>query len=150
VTLTGSRAVSLGLVAVGLLAIYLATGFREGTAHGGPGTRFLPVLLGVIVIVLGLVLALRPPAAEGALEPYAPGGAQRATWTLAAILAYVLAFGHLGFLLATTPFLAILLRAYGERRWPVVLAVALGATGVTYALFAVWLGVPLPPGPLGW
>jgi hypothetical protein len=31
----------------------------------------------------------------------------------------------------------------------VVLAVAVGATGVSYALFAVWLGVPLPPGPFG-
>jgi hypothetical protein len=31
-----------------------------------------------------------------------------------------------------------------------VVAVALGATGATYGLFAVWLGVPLPQGPLGW
>jgi hypothetical protein len=61
----------------------------------------------------------------------------------------VLAFGRLGFLLATVPFLALLLLVYGERRWPVVLAVAVGATGVSYALFAVWLGVPLPPGPFG-
>ena len=70
-------------------------------------------------------------------------------WTLGAIVAYVLALGRLGFLLATAPFLAVLLLAYGERRWPVVLAVALGATGATYALFAVWLGVPLPRGLLG-
>ena len=148
--LGGGRAVGLGLTLLGLVAIALASRFREGTATGGPGTRFLPVLVAVIVVVLGAALALRPSASEGATEPLEPGGARRAIWTLGAIVAYVLAFGRLGFVLATVPFLAVLLLVYGERRWPVVLAVALGATGVTYALFAVWLGVPLPPGPLGW
>jgi putative tricarboxylic transport membrane protein len=150
VILGGGRAVGLGLTLLGLVAIALASRFREGTATGGPGTRFLPVLVAVIVVVLGVALALRPSASEGAAEPLEPGGARRAIWTLGAVLAYVLAFGRLGFVLATVPFLAVLLLAYGERRWPVVLAVALGATGVTYALFAVWLGVPFPPGPLGW
>jgi putative tricarboxylic transport membrane protein len=101
------------------------------------------------VAVLGAALAFRPDAAARATEPLDPGGARRAIWTLGAVLGYVVAFGRLGFVLATVPFLAVLLLAYGERRWPVVLAVALGATGVTYTLFAVWLGVPLPPGPLG-
>jgi putative tricarboxylic transport membrane protein len=147
--LKGSRAVGLGMALLGLAALALASRLREGTATGGPGTRFLPVLVAVIVVVLGAALALRSSASEGATEPIEPGGARRAIWTLGAVLAYVLAFGRLGFVLATAPFLAVLLLAYGERRWPVVLAVALGATGVTYALFAVWLGVPLPPGPLG-
>ena len=147
--LGGGRAVGLGLALLGLVAIALASRFREGTATGGPGTRFLPVLVGVIVVVLGAALALRPSAAEGAVEPLEPGGARRGIWTLAAVLAYVLAFERLGFVLATVPLLVILLLAYGERRWPVVLAVALGATGFTYALFVVWLGVPLPPGALG-
>ena len=147
--LSGGRAVGLGMAVVGLAAIFLASGFREGTAHGGPGTRFLPVLLAVIVIALGAVLAFRPAASEAPAEPLAPDGSRRAAWTLGAILGYVLVFERLGFLLATVPFLVILLLVYGERRWPVVLAVALGATGATYALFAAWLGVPLPPGPLG-
>ena len=139
----------LGFALLGLVAIAIASGFREGTATGGPGTRFLPVLVGVIVIVLGAVLVLRPPASGDATAPLEPGGAGRAIWTLAAVLAYVLLFARLGFVLATVPFLVVLLLAYGERRWPVVLAVALGATGVTYGLFAVWLGVPLPTGPFG-
>jgi putative tricarboxylic transport membrane protein len=150
VGLSGGRVVGLGMTLLGLAAIALATRFREGTATGGPGTRFLPVLVAVVVIVLGAALALRPSAARDASEPLEPDGARRAIWTLGTVLAYVLAFGRLGFVLATVPFLAVLLLAYGEQRWPVVLAVALGATGVTYTLFAVWLGVPLPPGPFGW
>jgi putative tricarboxylic transport membrane protein len=147
--LGGNRAIGLGLALLGLVAIALASGFREGTATGGPGTRFLPVLVGVIVIVLGAAIALRPSASQGAATPLEPGGSRRGIWTLAAILGYVLLFERLGFVLASVPFLVVLLLEYGERRWPVVLAVALGATGATYGLFAVWLGVPLPPGPFG-
>jgi hypothetical protein len=148
--LRGSRAVGLGMALLGLAAIALASRLREGTAHGGPGTRFLPILVAMIIVVLGAALALRPPPSEQGAAPAEPGGARRAVWTLGAVVAYVLAFGRLGFVLATVPFLAVLLLAYGERRWPVVVAVALGATGATYGLFAVWLGVPLPQGPLGW
>jgi hypothetical protein len=149
VTLPGGRLVGLGMALLGLVTIALASQLREGTAHGGPGTRFLPVLLGLIVVVLGVAAAAQSGTPEPAPEAPAAGGARRAAWTLGALVAYVFAFERLGFLLATAPFLAILLLAYGERRWPVVLAVALGATGAAYALFALWLGVPLPAGPLG-
>jgi putative tricarboxylic transport membrane protein len=149
VGLSGGRAVGLGLALVGLAAIGLASRLREGTATGGPGTRFLPILVAVIVVALGAALACRPSLSEGTAEPLEPDGVRRGMWTLGAVLGYVLGFERLGFVLATIPFLAVLLVAYGERRWPVVLGVALGATGVTYALFAVWLGVPLPGGLLG-
>ena len=104
---------------VGLVAVALGSQLREGTATGGPGARFLPVLLGLIVAVLGVGIALRPGVSEGGAGASAPGGAGRVAWTLGAIVAYVLALGHLGFLLASAPFLAVLFVAYGERRWPV-------------------------------
>jgi hypothetical protein len=131
---------------LGLVATALASRLGEGTATGGPGTRFLPVLVGLIVVVLGSAIALRSPASEGAVELVGPGGTGRMAWTVGAVVAHVLMFERLGFVLATVPFLAVLLMVYGERRGLVVLAVALGATGATYALFAVWLGVPLPAG----
>ena len=134
---------------VGLVAVALGSQMREGTATGGPGARFLPVLLGLIVAVLGAGIALRPGVSKAGEDAPDAGGAGRVAWTLGVVVAYVLALGYLGFLLATAPFLAVLFVAYGERRWPVVLAVALGATGATYALFAMWLGVPLPRGILG-
>jgi putative tricarboxylic transport membrane protein len=151
VTGVGGRAVALGLAVLGVGSLVLAVGLPQGTEHGGPGTRFLPLLLGGIVVALGVAVALRPggPGGEPAAERMAPDGRRRALWTLGAIVAYVLALERLGFLLATAPFLAILLGAYGERRWTVALAVAVAATGATYALFAAWLGVPLPAGLLG-
>jgi hypothetical protein len=148
VKLSGERLVAVAVVLLGLVAVGLGSQLREGTSTGGPGTRFLPVLLGLIVVALGAGIAIRPGAPADGVAP-APGAAGRVAWTLGALAAYVFAMGHLGFLVATVPFLAVLFRVYGERRWPVVLVAALGATGATYALFGVWLGVPLPPGILG-
>lgn len=146
--LSGDRLVGLAIALLGLVAVGLGSQLREGTSTGGPGTRFLPVLLGLIVAALGAGIALRPGEPEAGEAP-APGGVGRVVWTLGALAAYVFAMSRLGFLLATVPFLAVLFLVYGERRWAVVVLVALGATGATYALFAMWLGVPLPPGLLG-
>jgi hypothetical protein len=148
--LDGARAVGLGMALLGVTAVALASRLGEGTETGGPGTRFLPVLLGAFLALLGAVVAWRPgPPGGGQAEPVAPGGRARAAWTLATVIGYVLVLERLGFLLATAPFLVVLLLAYGEWRWPVVASVALAATAATYALFAVWLNVPLPSGLLG-
>ena len=147
----GSRAIGVGMALLGLAAIALALGLREGTATGGPGTRFLPILVSAIVVVLGVRIALSASAPGEVGEAPGSGGVARVVATLVALLLYVLAFTRLGFVLSTAPFLAVLLIAYGERRWPVVLAVAVGSTAATYLLFATWLGIPLPPGVMaGW
>ena len=66
--------------------------------------------------------------------------------TVVAMVLYTLLLDRLGFLLATTALLVVLVRTYGERRWAVVLSVAVFATGAAYGLFAGWLKVSLPPG----
>jgi putative tricarboxylic transport membrane protein len=134
---------------VGLVAIALARQLPEGTATGGPGTRLLPTLVALIVAALGAAVAFRPPAASAAPGDADRTGPLRLGGTLAATVAYALAFERLGFLVATATFLVVLLPIHGERRWPVVAAVAVGATAATYAVFALWLRVPLPAGVLG-
>jgi hypothetical protein len=109
------------------------------------------MLLGGLMILLGGVIALGPSGARSARpapapEEADPGSGRRALMTVGAMAAYTLVLDRLGFLLATIALLVVLVRAYGERRWAVVLTVAVCATGVTYGLFAGWLKVPLPPG----
>jgi putative tricarboxylic transport membrane protein len=149
----GARAVGAGMAALGAAVVALAGRLAPGTDTGGPGAGFLPALLGVVLVGLGAAVALRraPPAAPGATGAGAAarGGMGRAAWTVAAAAAYVALLEPLGFVLATVPFLLLLLVLHGERRWPVALAVALAATGATYALFGFWLRVPLPEGLLG-
>ena len=145
----GERVMGVAAVLVGLAAVAESLRLTEDTLTGGPGTRFLPLSLGLIIAVLGGAIALRPARGRAAEAPAGAGGRLRIGATLAGLVLYALGFERLGFLVSTAMFVALLLVFYGERRWPVVLAVAVGAAGATYAVFARWLGVPLPPGILG-
>lgn len=147
--LDGERMMGVAAVLVGLVAIAESVRLAEDTLTGGPGSRLLPAALGSIIAVLGGVIALRPARGRPAEVPAVAGGGLRIAATLVGLVLYALAFERLGFLLSTATFVALLLVFYGERRWPVVLAVALGVAGATYAVFAGWLKVPLPPGIFG-
>jgi putative tricarboxylic transport membrane protein len=146
----GSRIMGAAAAVVGAVAVALASGLEEGTATGGPGARFLPMLLGGLMILLGVTIAFGPDGGRSARPAPAaetdPGSGRRTLMTVGAMAVYTLLLDRLGFLLATSALLVVLMRAYGERRWVVVLSVALCATGATYGLFAGWLKVPLPPG----
>lgn len=147
--LDGERLMGVAAVVVGLIAVSESLRLTEDTLTGGPGTRFLPASLGLIVAVLGGAIALRPPRGRPEEAPAGLAGLLRIAATLVSLVLYALVFERLGFLVSTSMFVALLLVLYGERRWLVVIAVAVGAAGATYAVFARWLGVPLPPGILG-
>jgi putative tricarboxylic transport membrane protein len=145
----GERVMGVGAAVVGLLAVSEALRLTEDTMTGGPGPRFLPVSLGVVVAVLGAAVAVRPSADRPRSASTGWVERLRISATVVGLVFYAVVFERLGFLIASAAFMALLLILYGERRWLVVLAVAVGAAGATYAVFAWWLGVPLPPGLLG-
>ena len=142
----GERVMGVAAVLVGLVAVAESLRLTEDTLTGGLGTRFLPLSLGLIIAVLGGAIALRPARGRAAQAPAGAGGRLRIGATLVGLVLYALVFERLGFLISSSAFVALLLVFYGERRWPVVLVVAVGAAVATYAVFARWLGVPLPPG----
>jgi putative tricarboxylic transport membrane protein len=142
--LDGGRAIGAAAVVVGLLAIVFSLRLDEDTLTGGPGAWLLPALLGAVVALIGGTIALRRTPAVRRDVPLDRGARVRVGGTLGAVLLYAVAFERLGFLLSTTAFVAALLVFYGERRWPVIAAVAVVGAGATYAVFARWLGVPLP------
>ncbi|MBP2672341.1 MAG: Tripartite tricarboxylate transporter TctB family, partial [candidate division NC10 bacterium] len=55
----------------------------------------------------------------------------------------------LGYSLAAFVLMALLLYILGVRRWVHVVAIALCAAGVSYALFVLWLQIPLPTAGFG-
>jgi len=147
--LEGERVLGVAAVVVGLFALIEALRLTEDTLTGGPGPRFLPASLGLIVAVLGGAIAVRPSRDRLRGVQAGPGAHLRIAATLVGLTFYAAVFERLGFLIASSVFVALLLLLYGERRWLVVLVVAVGAAGATYIVFARWLGVPLPPGLLG-
>jgi hypothetical protein len=153
----------------GLVIVLVAVGYLW-EAHrvppylkipGVPGPTTFPWLLGVVFGLAGLWLLLAPrrraaePDASGAPqddpEPFWKSLAERweffAIW--AVILGYLFAMPQLGFPATTALLLGAFFWLLGERRWWVVVVLALLATGLIYACFGLGLHVRLPLGILG-
>lgn len=117
-----------------------------GTVHN-PGPAFFPWWTSVALAILSIV-SLAQTLARGP----APRGAEdtrsgRVAGLLAALAVYSLVLDSLGYPIATFALVLFMLRVTDPARWPVALATAVLAAGGTYLVFAVWLAVPLPPGP---
>jgi putative tricarboxylic transport membrane protein len=135
---------------------------------GVPGPTTFPLILGIVFAVCGLWLIVSPkelrarkraaeekPAASSA-EPATAGGGLlsgvAADWHFyslwAVILAYLYSMPDLGFPVATAVLIAVFVILLGERRWAVILGMALAATVLIYVSFKMGLSVRLPPGVL--
>lgn len=153
---------ALGFVAFGALIIGLAAAAPKSEfTHDAIGPWAIPVTLAIAIIVLGLLQAVRSyrllrsmgrvgPHEGSEDEPGHPAVPVRAFAFIAAGLAYPFLLPVLGFLLTTIPLVAAGLWALHFRR-PVPLVIAtVSFTVIVYLLFAVVLGIRLPPGFIGW
>ena len=133
-------------VGVALLAGSLTFPFLSA---GTPGPGFLPLLIAIGIIASGLALL------AGALRGMRVGA--RPTWPSLAgwwhvglmLVAMAIAFlflEDLGFLVATTLFMAAMIYALGERSWRMLVTIPPLSAIALYMVFAVWLRVPLPKG----
>jgi hypothetical protein len=141
---------------IGVLGLALAIAVCRGALAmpmgtvASPGAGFLPFWAGVVLGTLSLALivsAALAPGSERAPEE-APVARRRVKWMLAALGAYALALPHLGCPVTTLLLLGALVKVLGQRGWTAAAAFSLVATAGSYALFALWLGVPLPRGSL--
>jgi tripartite-type tricarboxylate transporter receptor subunit TctC len=114
------------------------------------GPMLFPALLGGL-FVLALIAALATGQFKRA------EGLPALTWkhalgiavVLVALLLYVLTAEWLGFVLAASALMLVLMW-WLEVRWPIALAVTVCLVPIVYQLFAVGLRVSLPWGLLGW
>jgi len=95
-----------------------------------------------LVLMSSVFLPLRKFVAPktGELNRY------QVAWMVGGLLFYGLALEPLGYLVTTFLLLGALLWILGERRWLSAVAFSALVTGASYALFGLWLGVPLPGG----
>jgi putative tricarboxylic transport membrane protein len=101
-------------------------------------------VIAVAVAGLGASLVLRPGPAEDL-------GKTASRWrnlalALATLAFYVAALEPLGYLPATGMLLLAQMRWVEGRAWPVSLLTAVTAAGVSFVVFRLLLGVPLPAG----
>jgi hypothetical protein len=131
-------------IAFGTAAVTLGAGYPLGTAaRMGPG--YFPRVLGMLLIGMGLILALR------ALKLTGPPLAMRNLKPLVIVLASVLVFGltatRLGVVAATMLLILISSTADQEYRWKEALVSSLVLAVLTVAAFIWGLGVQLPVWP---
>ncbi len=143
----------------GCVGLALALGVGWGAAQmpmgtlGQPGAGFLPFWVGAALALMSvslIVRALRARPGPGVSDASEGLGLdrRRMVGAFVGLVLYGLVLEPLGFLLATFLMLiglARLLEAPGW--WAAAVFGALG-TASSYGLFGLWLGVPLPKGPL--
>ncbi|BDP41261.1 membrane protein [Deinococcus aetherius] len=158
---TGRRGVSvpdllvaLGVTVLGVLLLIGTLQIPFGI-NAVVGPRVFPLIVSVGMTVLGALLtvnALRgeraEPAAEEDTDPNAPVNLGAAGIILGGFLLGAVLLPSLGFVLGTALMYFAVAYAFGERRWGLMVVVALVVALVTYEVFTRGLGLTLPPGVL--
>ena len=118
-----------------------------------PGPGFFSFMAGAVLALLSIILFLQ--SRKGGLEEKGkafwlnPQGARQMVWMVFALLIYILAMNHAGFLLSTVLFLGFLFRGIGRQGWVTSVSMTVLSSSVAYLVFQYWLDVQLPRGFLG-
>ena len=133
---------------VGLAFCILARQLPQKTGFG-LGPAFLPFWTGVLLLLCGVWLMIRP--GERSEAQAVPGaGLRRAAAGFLILLLYALALEPLGYLLSTLGFLFGCHLFLYKVSYVRALQVAFTGGVVLFLIFRVWLRLPLPGGFLGW
>lgn len=148
----GARAAALAALLASVAYLALAVQFPLGTA-ARPGAGLFPVCVGIYLCVVAAALALSAFRRERLApapprRPLANEARARVAVTMGALVAYCLLLPWAGFPAVTLAFVTPLLRRLGGG-WLTAAVGGLLAAAISYYLFAVLLGVPLPLGLLG-
>jgi putative tricarboxylic transport membrane protein len=112
-----------------------------------PGPGFFPWWVSLALGLLAFVQLGHTLFGRQAPRPSDEGGRfLKVAGVLAVLTGYALVLDTVGYPIATFVVVLFMLRVTEPHRWPLALGIALLAAGGSYALFAVWLGVPLPAG----
>jgi putative tricarboxylic transport membrane protein len=134
-------------LALGAVAIFESAKLPLGTVRN-PGQGFFPWWTSVVIVLLALVLLTQALTSRRSINPQAPGRIAKVTVLLLVLAAYTFLLDLLGYLICTFFLVLFMLRATDPQRWPVALGMALLTAVGSYGVFAIWLNVPLPRGPL--
>jgi Tripartite tricarboxylate transporter TctB family len=140
-------------IAVCLLALAFVTlavpsiDAGEATAYYTVGPHLFPYLAGVLVLVLGALVAARPqhelPNMAGVRKA---AGRRQVGALILLMLSYVAGVPLLGFTAASTAVLLLFLILFGERRWSVIAPLVLLGPLFVEFVFLRAFGLSLPDG----
>lgn len=141
-----ATAATLGLFAGAVIAGALQ--LQTGWAATGPQAGYVPLHLGVLLLVVSVLLLLQAAKpAQG--EPFATREQlQRSLSLFLPTVAMAVAMAWVGTYLAAAVYLAYMARRHGKLRWSRAAGLGLGASVLFFLIFELWFGVPLAKGPV--
>jgi putative tricarboxylic transport membrane protein len=134
-------------LALGAAAIIESAKLPLGTVRN-PGQGFFPWWTSVVIVLLAIVLLAQVLTSRSSTSQHTPGRIAKVTALLLVLAAYTFLLEFLGYLICTFLLVLFMLRATDRQRWIVALSMALLTAVGSYVVFATWLSVPLPRGPL--
>lgn len=137
---------------LGLLLSLWSTQYQIGNLIQ-PGAGFLPLILGILLILLSLILlgqakkSSRTP--QGLAFSILPGGWKKVVYTVSIMLLATFLFETIGYLLTFFLLLILLMQGAGPQRWRTTLLIAFFSALSIYMIFVLLLKQQLPKGLLG-
>lgn len=137
------------VAAIGVVVAVAGFTVRQVAALSDPiGPGAFPGAVGCVLVVLGLAAAIIAALGRNA-EPTDIGQPAAVGVMVAALVLYLVLLQPAGFLLTTMAFLVVLFAYLGERRWWVLVLVAVLFTVAVFVAFRYGLNVALPKGVVG-
>ena len=140
-------AVAAVTLAFGAAALYASAKLPFGTVRS-PGQGFFAWWTSVIVLLLALILVAQAMTSRPSTVIVERGRISKVAALLIVLGAYLFLLDPLGYPLCTFLLVLFMLRVTDPQGWPVALSLAAITAFGSYVVFAAWLSVPLPRGPL--
>lgn len=139
-------AAALGAFAAAVIAGSLQ--LDTGWAPTGPQSGYVPLRLGVLLLVVSLLLLVQA-ARSSPSEPFAT----REQWMrclalLVPTLVMAVAMAWLGVYVTSAVYLAFMAQRHGGLRWSRAVPLGIAVAVACFLTFELWFGVPLAKGPL--
>jgi putative tricarboxylic transport membrane protein len=131
----------------GAAAGYESAKLPFGTVHS-PGQGFFPWWVSAVIFLLALLLLFQALTSRSDVAREGSGRIGKVGALLVILAAYTFMLEPLGYPLSTFLLVLFMLRVIDTQRWAVALGMALITSVGSYVVFAIWLSIPLPRGPL--
>lgn len=142
---TIDRATGTITLAFGAFVVVLAVGMPLLTA-GVPGPGLLPLIIGLLLVMFGVLLLLQPGQESSASSSLDREAGRRITGTIGAAVLFTAAVPIIGFPIATMIFLTVLIWWWGQYRWWIAGLISLLTSLSLMLVFQSLLHAPLPKG----
>ena len=140
-------AVAVAALVFGAAALYESSKLPFGTVHS-PGQGFFPWWTSAVIVFLALIFLVQTLTSRSSTAHESPARIVKVAALLIVLAAYTFLLDTLGYPLCTFLLVLFMLRATDPQRWAVALGMAAITSVGSYVVFAIWLSVPLPRGPL--